>query len=259
MPFRATFSCLWCGETWSTRDTADLEGWAQLCPTCLGKAGDNEFLRFRLRAAMEERARARAAGPTAAADQPLGPAPTDDWYLRRGTHARGAIDDARWAAELDSATLWLDALPLSGELVEPAAGEGWWSPLLAGKGELWAYDADPAALDRARSRLLAHGLRAHLHLRDPWAEPDRTVDAVVVSFRLGRLVPDRWPEWLSLARRWLRPGGRFVSLEIAGPAQDPDGPQGIDPATVVEAFAAGGLTVIELGVGGSILRAVATA
>jgi hypothetical protein len=58
MPFRKTFDCLWCGTHHETRALADLEGWAQLCPTCVGRAGDNEFLRFRLRRALEERARA---------------------------------------------------------------------------------------------------------------------------------------------------------------------------------------------------------
>ena len=91
-------------------------------------------------------------------------APTyDDWYLRRGAYAHGPIDDLAWQMELDSATLWLDALPLAGEIVELAAGTGWWSPLLAGKGELWCYDAVPETLDVARRRLVAHGLRAHLH------------------------------------------------------------------------------------------------
>ena len=100
----------------------------------------------------------------------------DDWYLRRGRYARGAIHDAAWHAELDSAGRWLDALPWGGEIVELAAGTGWWSPLLASRGELSLYDASPAALDRARERLVAHDLRAHLHVRDAWAEPDRTVD-----------------------------------------------------------------------------------
>ena len=44
---RATFDCLWCGRSWTTRSPDDLEGWAQLCPDCLGKAGDNPFLKFR--------------------------------------------------------------------------------------------------------------------------------------------------------------------------------------------------------------------
>jgi hypothetical protein len=60
MPFRSAFDCLWCGSRHETRGPDDLEGWAQLCPTCVGRAGDNEFLRFRLRKALEERSAAAA-------------------------------------------------------------------------------------------------------------------------------------------------------------------------------------------------------
>ena len=58
MPFRATFDCLWCGTAHTCRGSDDIEGWAQLCPNCIGKAGDNGFLRFRLRDAITERGRA---------------------------------------------------------------------------------------------------------------------------------------------------------------------------------------------------------
>ena len=66
MPFRRAFDCLWCGTHHETRASDDLEGWAQLCPVCVGRAGDNEFLRFRLRRALEERA-AAARGDVAGA------------------------------------------------------------------------------------------------------------------------------------------------------------------------------------------------
>ncbi len=111
----------------------------------------------------------------------------DDWYLRRGRYARGAIHDAAWHAELDMAGRWLDAVPFAGELVELAAGTGWWSPLLASKGELSLYDTSPTALDRARDRLVAHGLRAHIHERDAWAEPDRRVAGVFAAFWLSHV------------------------------------------------------------------------
>ena len=244
MPFRATFACLWCGAQHTTRSTDDLEGWAQLCPDCLGKAGDNDFLRFRLHRAIAERgASARGEGaavPVAAPEAPMAPAspvavadpphPTaapddlvayyearageyDDWYLRRGRFERGAVHDAAWNAELDAAGRWLDALPISGRIVELAAGTGWWSPLLASKGELSMYDAAPAPLDRARERLVAHGLRAHLHVRDAWAEPDREVDAVFTGFWLSHVERDRLADFLSLVRRWLAPGGRFSFID----------------------------------------------
>jgi hypothetical protein len=84
VPFKATFACLWCGTSHTTRSTDDLEGWAQLCPECLGKAGDNGFLRFRLHAAIQERgaacARAEpadvAVASVAVAETDAGPART---------------------------------------------------------------------------------------------------------------------------------------------------------------------------------------
>ncbi|HET9084988.1 MAG TPA: class I SAM-dependent methyltransferase [Candidatus Limnocylindrales bacterium] len=242
MPFKASFACLWCGTTHTTRTAEDLEGWAQLCPECLGKAGDNGFLRFRLHAAIKERGAAAAAhgsqdvrgavpavavaeaAPGAARD--LGRdmieyyearAPEyDDWYLRRGRYEHGAIHDAAWNAELDGAGRWLDALPWSGALVELAAGTGWWSPLLASRGELSLYDTSAAALDRARDRLVAHGLRAHLHVRDVWAEPDREVDGLFLGFWLSHVPRESLSTFLALCRRWLKPGGRLAFIDSLG-------------------------------------------
>ena len=243
MPFKATFACLWCGATHSTRSPDDLEGWAQLCPDCLGKAGDNGFLRFRLHAAIRERGAAAhgpqmdehdAASVAIAAPVPLATvdpgremidyyearAPEyDDWYLRRGRYERGAIHDAAWNAELDAAGRWLDGLSWTGEIVELAAGTGWWSPLLASRGELSLYDTSAAALDRARDRLLAHGLRAHLHVRDAWEEPDRQVDGLFAGFWLSHVPRERLGAFLALCRRWLKPGGRLAFIDsLADPA-----------------------------------------
>jgi demethylmenaquinone methyltransferase/2-methoxy-6-polyprenyl-1,4-benzoquinol methylase len=214
----ATFACLWCGRSWTTRSPDDLEGWARLCPDCLGRAGENEFLRFRLRDALAARSAATpAVRQTGEADLVAyyeARAPEyDDWYLRRGRYERGPIHDAAWNAELDGAGTWLDGLPISGEIVELAAGTGWWSPLLASKGELSLYDAAEAPLERARERLLAHRLRAHIHVRDAWAEPDRAVDVLVCGFWLSHVPRPRTAEFLGLVRRWLKPGGLFAFID----------------------------------------------
>lgn len=249
---RASFDCLWCGRAWTTRSPEDLEGWAKLCPDCLGRAGENPFLRFRLRDALAARSAAApmdmattAGPPPTALPRPDarpegGPAAApatqadaggdaraadmvayyearageyDDWYLRRGRYSRGPIHDAAWNAELDGAGAWLDGLPIDGEIVELAAGTGWWSPLLASKGELWLYDAAESPLERARDRLLAHRLRAHIHVRDVWAEPDRQVDVVVATFWLSHVARDRTIEFLELAHRWLKPGGILALMD----------------------------------------------
>jgi hypothetical protein len=224
------FACLWCGRTWGPRDADDLEARAQLCPDCLGKADENPFLRFRLRSALEQRAGADAAA-VGAAGVSAGPgmatspeaqlvpyyqaraAEYDDWYLRRGRYVHGPIHDLAWQMELDAATTWLDRLPLRGEIVELAAGTGWWSALLATKGELHAYDAAGAPLDRARTRLLAHRLRAHLHVRDAWAAPDRPVDALFMGFWLSHVPRPRLGEFLALARAWLKPGAQLAAID----------------------------------------------
>ena len=140
----------------------------------------------------------------------------DDWYLRRGRYARGAIHDAAWNAELDAAGRWLDALPWQGEIVELAAGTGWWSPLLASRGELSLYDASPAALDRARERLVAHDLRAHLHVRDAWAAPDRAVDGLFMGFWLSHVPRERLDAFLALARALAQARGRLRRHRFAG-------------------------------------------
>jgi demethylmenaquinone methyltransferase/2-methoxy-6-polyprenyl-1,4-benzoquinol methylase len=205
------------------RDADDLEALARLCPDCLGRASSNEFLRFRLRAALDERARRAALAPSprpepAEGAQPASPthedelapyyearaAEYDDWYLRRGRYAHGVVQDMAWEMELSAATTWLDGLPLAGEIVEIAAGTGWWTALLAAKGDLHAYDAAGATLDRARTRL---------HVRDAWAAPDRAVDALFTGFWLSHVPRPRLAEFLAIARAWLRPGGIYAAID----------------------------------------------
>ena len=248
MPFRDRFDCLWCGTPHVTRTPSDLEGWAQLCPTCLGKAGTNEFLRARLRSALADRGRAGAsdapttATPTTAttttptaANPTTKPARTrpparafpDDWYLRRGPFEHGAIHDTAWNAELDMVTRWIDGLGLHGRIDEPAAGTGFFSPLLAEQGELHASDEDGAALDLARDRLVAHRLLAHIHVEDPWTvtEPGRA-DAVVAGFLTGRVRGAGLDRALASLRERLVPGGRLALVDLR-----PD-PQGGPPETI---------------------------
>ena len=212
----APFTCLWCGTEHTPRSVDDLEAWARLCPDCLGRADENAFLKFRLRQALEARGRAGATGDLDAELVRYYEARAgeyDDWYLRRGRYEHGPIHDQAWAAELDTAGRWLDGLTMGDDIVELAAGTGWWSTLLASKGTLSAYDAAGAPLDKARDRLLAHGLRAHLHIRDAWAEPERAVDALFTGFWLSHVPRDRLAEFLALAHRWLKPGGRFAAID----------------------------------------------
>jgi SAM-dependent methyltransferase len=219
VPFRRRFDCLWCGTAWTTSSDDDLEGWAALCPDCLGKAAENGFLRNRLRAALRDRAAVAStepAGPSASGGTAARAAQGDwdDWYLRRAPYSRGPVHDGPWSMELDEVTRWLDGLPIAGTIVELGAGMGWWTALLAEKGELWVYDADHASLDAARTRLLAHGLLAHLHERDPLARPDKAADFVFAAYRLGAVRSDEALDAaIATILGWLRPGGSYLFVE----------------------------------------------
>jgi hypothetical protein len=120
-------------------------------------------------------------------------------------------------------------VPMSGIIVELGAGSGWWSTLLAGKGELWMYEQDDAAMEQARKRLVSHGLLAHLHVRDPLAAPEREVDIVFSSYLMSSANDAGDLERrLAVVRRWLNVGGTFAFIETHGSA-DPgptDGPAG---------------------------------
>jgi ubiquinone/menaquinone biosynthesis C-methylase UbiE len=137
----------------------------------------------------------------------------DDWYLRRGRYSHGPAADEAWSAELAQASRWLAGLPWRGEIVELAAGTGWWSEVLAQKGVLSMYDAAPEPLALARRRLAGLDLSATLEVRDAWAEPDRQVDGLFCGFWLSHVPRTRLPEFLAVCRRWLRSGGNFAFID----------------------------------------------
>jgi predicted methyltransferase len=155
--------------------------------------------------------------------------------------------------ELDEVTRWLDAVPVSGTIVELAAGTGWWSTLLAEKGELWVYDADDAALEAARKRLMAHGLLAHLHQRDPLAAADKQVDVVVSACLLGGAATAAdLRARVGVVRQWLKPGGVFAFVEVQAPpaVHMTEGPAGPlyprDTETLRRSLIGGGLQPDEI-------------
>ena len=137
----------------------------------------------------------------------------DDWYLRRGRYSHGPDADGQWAAELHQAASWLRTLPIGGEVVELAAGTGWWSVVLASMGWLSIYDANDEPLAIARDRLTAAGLTAAIEVRDAWAEPDRRVEALFMGFWLSHVPRNRLSAFLDICLRWLKPGGTLAFID----------------------------------------------
>ena len=137
----------------------------------------------------------------------------DEWYLRSDRYVHTEADDAAWKADLDAAARWLEDVPMNGEIVELAAGTGWWSPHLARKGDLTLCDISPEMIELARSRLQSLGLAAKFEVRDNWAEPGRQGDGLFAGFWLSHVSRERLPDFLALVNRWLKPGGVFAFMD----------------------------------------------
>lgn len=143
----------------------------------------------------------------------------DDWYLRRGRYSHGSMPEKAWRSDLDEAAAWLGSRPFHGQIVELAAGTGWWSPALARRGQLTLYDAASEPLEKARARLAAAGLVGRFEVRDAWADPDRSVDGLFAGFWISHVDRSRLDEFLRLAARWLVPDGLFAFIDSR---PDPD-------------------------------------
>ena len=137
----------------------------------------------------------------------------DDWYLRRGRYAHGQQHDQAWRLDLEAAATWLARRPFHGQIVELAAGTGWWSPHLAGKGQLTLYDAAPEPLEKARARLAGAGLTAQIQVRNAWADPDRSVDGLFAGFWISHVDRSRLDAFLARDRAG-RPGLHASSSEV---------------------------------------------
>jgi demethylmenaquinone methyltransferase/2-methoxy-6-polyprenyl-1,4-benzoquinol methylase len=143
----------------------------------------------------------------------------DDWYLRRGRYSHGPANDAAWRSDLEAAAAWLGSRGFRGQIVELAAGTGWWSPLLARQGQLTLYDAATEPLEKARARLAAAGVTAEFRTRDAWREPDRLVDGLFAGFWISHVDRGRLDEFFGLVARWLLPDGLFAFIDSR---QDPE-------------------------------------
>ncbi len=224
MPFRPRFDCLWCGQAWETRSPDDLEGWAALCPECLGQADENGFLRARLRTALRDRAAAAASAVTTSgspnARRPALPRPS-----RRPATGRTGICAADPSPEGRSMTgpgRWSSTRSRTGSTGRASvARSSSWAPAWAGGPGCWPRRASCGSMTTTplRWRQLGRGWWRTGCSRTStsatcWPAPDKQVDAVFAAYLLGAARSRaELGARVSMVLRWLRPGGAFVFVE----------------------------------------------
>ena len=137
----------------------------------------------------------------------------DEWFRRAERYDRGPEANARWAAEVGQVSDALAAFNPAGNVLELAAGTGWWTGRLARyAASLTAVDASPETLAVNKGKLGDAPVRYIKADLFDW-QPDRQYDVVFFSFWLSHVPPERFDAFWRLVRSCLKPNGRVFFLD----------------------------------------------
>ena len=137
----------------------------------------------------------------------------DEWFRRDGRYDRGPEANALWAAEIGQVSDALAAFNPAGDVLELAAGTGWWTERLARyAASVTAVDASPETLAVNRAKLGDTPIRYIEADLFGW-QPDRQYDAVFFSFWLSHVPPERFDAFWGMVRACLKPGGRVFFVD----------------------------------------------
>jgi SAM-dependent methyltransferase len=145
----------------------------------------------------------------------------DDAYQRVGAYDRGTGSNADWHEEMARISQAFDALPLTGDIVELAAGTGYWTERLVDRARsLHVIDGSAATLAVNRARLGADSARVTYEVADlfEWTPP-RTWDACVFGFWFCKVPDARVPAFLRAVTGSLRPGGIVYFVDKTAAAE----------------------------------------
>ncbi len=137
----------------------------------------------------------------------------DEWFRRDGRYDRGPEANARWTEEIGQVADALTAFNPSGDVLELAAGTGWWTERLAQHAaKVTAVDAAPETLAVNRGKMGDKPVRYIEADLFEW-QPDRRYDVVFFSFWLSHVPPEGFDAFWGMVRACLKPGGRVFFLD----------------------------------------------
>lgn len=143
----------------------------------------------------------------------------DDVWYRRGPYDLGPEGNAAWFRETARLEAVVDALDVSGNVLELACGTGIFTRRLAPRTHrMIAVDAADRALEINRSSVGDPRIRyVHADLF-VWEPPhEERFDVIFFAFLVSHILPARSEEFWHRLKRWLLPGGYvFFCDDIAG-------------------------------------------
>lgn len=137
----------------------------------------------------------------------------DEWFYRRGRYDRGPELNALWFAEVDEVFAAFDALAMTGDVLELAAGTGIWTErLLRTATTITIVDASQEMIAINRARVA--GERVSYMQADLFTwQPARLYDAVCFGFWISHVPLERLDAFLNMVASALRPGGKVFFVD----------------------------------------------
>jgi SAM-dependent methyltransferase len=139
----------------------------------------------------------------------------DQWWQAQGRYAKPAEDERRWFDDIAEAERALETFAPTGDVLELAAGTGWWTEHLTRSADsVTAVDANEETLALNRRRTEATGKVSYV-VADlfAWSPPRGTYDVVFFSYWLSHVPADRLAGFWRDVAGALRPGGRVFLVD----------------------------------------------
>jgi demethylmenaquinone methyltransferase/2-methoxy-6-polyprenyl-1,4-benzoquinol methylase len=137
----------------------------------------------------------------------------DEWFYRRGRYDRGPDANARWFADAEEVFAALDALQITGDVLELAPGTGIWTERLARTARsITTVDTSPEMIAINRAKVASERVTYVLADLFTW-RPERTYDAVVFGFWLSHVPDERLDTFWRMVAAALRPGGTVFFVD----------------------------------------------
>lgn len=139
----------------------------------------------------------------------------DQWWLSQGRYAKSPEDERRWSDDIAEVAQALDDFAPTGDVLELAAGTGWWTERLARQSRhVTAVDANEETLALNRRKTEGRGnvtyLTADLF---EWTWPAAAFDVVFFAYWFSHVPEDGLARFVREVSSALRPGGRVFVID----------------------------------------------
>jgi SAM-dependent methyltransferase len=137
----------------------------------------------------------------------------DEWWQRRGRYELDPQARDVWFADMREVEQALDAFGPAGDVLELAAGTGWWTRhLVRHARQVTAVDASAEVLELNRRRAGPRVTYLQADLFD-WTPPAGRFDVVFFGYWLSHVPDERVRPFFDQVAAALRPGGRVFLVD----------------------------------------------